>query len=56
MLTTSYVPSSPTYSSIVEQILASAEPTAEQPPALSWRFGLLRRWHPDKIVLAGHGN
>jgi len=47
MLTTSYVPGAPAYASVVEQILASAEPTAEQPPVRSWRFGQCRRWHPE---------
>jgi hypothetical protein len=51
MLTTSHIPGTPTYAFIVEQILASSEPTGEQPPALSWRFGQCRRWHPEFAFL-----
>jgi hypothetical protein len=47
MLTTSRLPGTPTYAFIVEQMLASSKPTGEQPPALSWRFGQMRRRHPS---------
>ena len=52
MLTTSFIPgtSSP-YAFIATQLNASSEPSETTPPPLTWRFGLLRRWHPESVVL-----
>lgn len=57
MLKTSYVHGiSPTYAFIVSQIFAASEPTKEQPPELSWRFGEMRPWSPDLAFVYATNN
>jgi hypothetical protein len=48
MLPTSFIPgTTDPFAYVVQQLFASSPPTAKQPPALSWRFGQMRRWHPE---------
>jgi hypothetical protein len=52
MLNTSFIPGTTSpYTFIATQLNASSEPSETTPPALTWRYGLLRRWHPKFAFL-----
>jgi hypothetical protein len=52
MLTSSFVPGvSELFHYFGSQLAATSAPTDDPPPALSWRFGQMRRWHPTSSFL-----